>query len=86
MDGTWYVFIVDENDELIAHPDPSLLDRHVDELGNTIDGERFTDLEVTEAGLWVDYLFLNPATGQEGIKHSWAVRYDGLYIVSDWYE
>ena len=86
VDGTWYVFIVDENDELIAHPDPSLLGRHVDELGNTIDGERFTDLEVTEAGLWVDYLFLNPATGQEGIKHSWAVRYDGLYIVSDWYE
>ena len=86
VDGTWYVFIVDENDELIAHPDPSLLGRHVDELGNTIDGERFTDLEVTEAGLWVDYLFLNPATGQEGIKHSWAVRYDGLYIVSGWYE
>ena len=86
VDGTWYVFIVDENDELIAHPDPSLLGRHVDELGNTIDGERFTDLEVTEAGLWVDYLFLNPATGQEGIKHSWAVRYDGLLFGSGWYD
>ena len=52
----------------------------------TIDGRRFSDLEVTEAGRWVDYVFVNPATGDEGIKHSWVMRHDGLIIGSGWYE
>ena len=43
-------------------------------------------MEVTEAGRWVSYVFLNPATGDEGIKHSWVVRHDGLIIGSGWYE
>ena len=86
MDGNWYVLVVDENNELIAHRDPSLLGKHVDELGNTVDGRQFTELEVTEVGRWVDYVFLNPATGTEGIKHSWVVRHDGLVIGSGWYE
>ena len=47
---------------------------------------KFSELEVTEAGRWVDYLFVNPATGEEGIKHSWVVRHDGLVIGSGWYE
>ena len=73
--------------ELIAHRDPSLLGKHIDEVGATpLTGEKFSELEVTEAGLWVDYVFLNPATGREGIKHSWVVRHDGLNIGSGWYE
>ena len=86
VDGDWYVFVVDENEKLIAHRDPSLLGKHIDEVGNTIDGRRFSDLEVTEAGRWVDYVFVNPATGDEGIKHSWVMRHDGLIIGSGWYE
>ncbi len=86
VDRDWYVFIVDENEELIAHRDPSLLGKHIDELGNTVDGQKFSELEVTEAGHWVDYVFLNPATGGEGIKHSWVVRHEGLVIGSGWYE
>ena len=86
VDGDWYVFVVDENEELIAHRDPSLLGKHIDEVGNTIDGRRFSDLEVTEAGRWVDCVFVNPATGDEGIKHSWVMRHDGLIIGSGWYE
>ena len=70
VDGDWYIFIVDENEELIAHRDPSLLGVHIDAIGKTIDGETFTDLEVTEAGRWVDYRFVHPATGVEGVKHS----------------
>ena len=86
VDRDWYVFIVDENEELIARRDPSLLGKHVDELGNTIDGVKFSELEVTEAGRRVDYVFLNPATGGEGIKHSWVVCYEGLVIGLGWYE
>ena len=85
-DGAWYVFIIDENEEVIAHRDPSLLGQHIDELGSAIDGSKFTDLEVTEAGRWVDYHFVNPVTGNDGIKHSWVVRHDGLIIGSGWYE
>ncbi len=86
VDGAWYVFVVDENDQVIAHRDPSLLGKHIDELGNTVDGTKFSELEVSDAGRWVDYVFINPATGEEGIKHSWAVRHDGLIIGSGWYE
>ena len=86
VDGNWYVLVVDENNELLAHRDPSLPGKHIDELGNTVDGRQFTELEVTEVGRWVDYVFLNPATGTEGIKHSWVVRHDGLVIGSGWYE
>ena len=85
-DETWYVFVIDENENLIAHQNPTVLGKHVDELGSTIDGEKFSELEVTEAGLWTDYLFVNPATGAEELKHSWGVRHDGLVFGSGWYE
>ena len=35
-------------------------------------------LGATEQGLWVDYIFLDPATGNQEYKHAWAVRRDGL--------
>ena len=69
--------VVDENNELIVNRDLSLLGKHIDEVGNTIDRKKFSELKVTEAGRWVSYVFLNPATGDEGIKHSWVVRHDG---------
>lgn len=40
----------------------------------------------TEAGQWVTYRYHNPETGQEGRKHAWAIRYDGLVFGSGWYE
>ena len=84
--GDWYIFIVDEDETLIANRDQSLLGKHIDEVGNTVDWEKFSDLDVTEDGRWVDYLFVNPATGGEGLKHSWVVLHDGLVFGSGWYE
>ena len=43
-------------------------------------------LSATEAGRWVDYVLLNPETGDERQKHTWAVRHDGLIFASGWYE
>ena len=43
-------------------------------------------LRADEDGLWVDYVFLNPATDRQQVKHAWAVRHDGLLIGSGWYE
>ncbi len=85
----WYVFIFDEDDRMIAHANPDLLGMDLKgELGVDSAGYRFGDvmLGATEEGLWVDYLFLNPATGNQEYKHSWVVRHDGLLFGSGWYQ
>ena len=43
-------------------------------------------LGATEAGRWVDYVLVNPETGDDRQKHTWAVRHDGLIFASGWYE
>ena len=89
VDGGWYIYIFDENDLTIAHANPELLGQDLKEdLGLDSTGFRFGDeiLKATEEGLWVDYVFLNPATGAEETKHAWTVRHDGVFIGSGWYE
>ena len=89
VDGAWYIYIVDENDLLIAHANPDLLGMDLkEELGLDPTGYHFGDdmLTATAEGLWVHYVFVNPATGAEETKHAWAVRHDGLLIGSGWYE
>ena len=43
-------------------------------------------LTATEAGKWIDYVFLNPETEKETLKHTWLIRHDGLFFGSGWYE
>ena len=40
----------------------------------------------TEEDDWVDYVKINPQTGQEKQKHSWMVPHEGLVFGSGWYE
>ena len=86
VDGPWYVFMVDEDKRVIANRDQSLVGRDVSDLGADVNGKNLGEIEVTEAGRWVDYVFVNPATGEEGFKHSWDVLHDGIIIGSGWYE
>ena len=89
MEGPWYVFFFDEDDRLLTHPDPSLRGQDLKgPLGTDITGRVYGAemLEADENGRWVDYVFVNPETGQQGVKHSWVVRHDGLLIGSGWYE
>ena len=89
VDGEWYVFIADENDQIIAHPNPDVLGESLlGDLGVDITGYRHGEViaGATEEGMWVDYIFLNPATGNQEYKHSWVVRHDGLIFVSGWYQ
>ena len=89
VDGDWYVFIIDENDHVIANANPELVGEDLKgDLGVDATGHRYSDLllSATEKGLWVDYVFNNPATGAEETKHSWVVRHDGVLIGSGWYE
>ena len=78
--GEWYVFIYDENDQAIAHPNQDLKG----DLGVDVVGYRFGEVMVGagEQGLWVDFMFLNPATGNQEFKHAWVVRHDGLLFAS----
>ena len=89
VEGEWYVAIFDQSDKLIAHADQDLIGMDLkEELGVDSTGYRFGDvmLGATEQGLWVDYIFLNPATGNQEYKHAWAVRRDGLLFASGWYQ
>ena len=89
VDGEWYLFIIDEDALVIAHPNPDLIGEDLKgDLGVDATGYRFGDrtLSATEEGLWVDYLFLNPATGNQEYKHSWVVRHDGLIFGAGWYQ
>ena len=88
IDGQWYMFIMDEDDVVVAHENPDLLGLPASEV-NGPDGYPAGLMVVAAAtadGAWVDYQFNNPATGQAEIKHSWVVRHDGLTFGSGWYE
>ena len=96
VDGQWYVFIVDENDQVIGHYDP---DRRGLDLkgwvGTDANGYDFGPemLSATEAGKWVTYVYRNPSTGDVGsgdfgdlqLKNAWVVRHNGLLFGSGWY-
>ena len=89
VDGEWYVFIFNEDDKLIAHSNQSLLGLDLTgEMGVDSSGYRFGEVmdTATERGLWVDFMFLNPATGRREYKHTWVVRRDGLLFASGWYQ
>lgn len=89
VDGAWYVFIIDEDDRTLAHPNSEFIGEDLKgDLGVDITGYRFGDdmLRATAEGRWVDYVFLNPETGTEDVKHAWVVRHDGLIFGSGWYE
>ena len=88
VDGPWYVAIYDEETNTIAHP------LRKDFLGTSprersdVNGKPY-GLEVvaaTEEGRWVDYVFVNPTSGETEQKHTWVIKYDGLLFLSGWYE
>ena len=89
VDGEWYVFILDENDRLIAHPNQALLGQDIKgDLGVDAAGYRFgaAIAAAPAEGRWVDYVYLNPASGNQEYKHTWVVRQDGLIFGAGWYQ
>ncbi len=90
IDGEWYVFISDDQGVLLSH---AAIPENVGEslygpLGTDSTGYDFGSemAAAPESGKWVDYVYLNPATGEEGTKHSWVVRHDDLIFGAGWYE
>ena len=94
IDDQWYVFIIDENDEVIGHYDPDRRGLDVKGwVGTDINGYNFGPemLAATEMGRWVPYVYVNPAAGTLGdegafeLKHAWVIRHDGLLFASGWH-
>ena len=93
VDGQWYVFIIDENDLVIAHPDPGRLGLDVKGwVGTDANGYEFGPamLAADEGGAWVSYVYNNPESGGLGsgdfeLKNVWVKRKDGLLFASGWY-
>ena len=95
IDGQWYVFVIDENDLVIGHPDANRLGLDVKGwVGTDANGYNFGPdmLSATGDGKWVSYVYRNPESGGLGIdfdhlelKNVWIVRHDGLLFASGWY-
>ena len=90
VDGAWYLFIIDADGIVLTHATvPENVGASVyGPLGVDSTGLAIGPLLVSapETGAWVDYRFVNPDAGEEGLKHSWVVQHDGLYFGSGWYE
>lgn len=88
VDGQWYVFVVDENETLVTHPDPSEVGKNINDVvgPNGYPAGSSVYAVADENGAWFDYTFPNPATGAAETKHSWMVLHDGVTFGSGWYE
>ena len=87
--GQWYIFIADEDGQLVAHgANQDLVGTPlVDVRGaNGYPSGRIVADDATEDGAWSEYIFYNPASNRSEIKHSWLVEHDGLIFGSGWYE
>ena len=96
VDGQWYVFIIDEDDLVIGHPDSHRLGLDLkgwvslDATGYNFGPDM---LSATDEGKWVSYVYQNPESGGIGddhtgaleYKHVWVVRHDGLLFASGWH-
>ena len=88
MQGQWYVFVLDENQVTIAHPNPEHIGRTREQRidTRTATTTALNSSRRTEEGKWVDYVFLNPDTDEIWLKHTWIIQHDGLFFASGWYE
>ena len=88
IDGQWYVLVTDENDIYVAHPlRPDFIGMDIkDILG--LDGAP-VGAEIAKAtgtGLWIEYLWPNPESGEVELKRTWAIRHDGYLFGAGYYE
>ena len=87
VEGSWYLFVI-ENDVIVVQPTrPELRGTRSSHLTDAY-GRPFAQeiAQAGEEGRWVDYVFLDPASGQNRQKHSWVIERDGLIFGSGWYE
>ena len=93
VDGQWYVYIIDQNDLVIGHPNPQLIGEDLKgPIGIDANGHEFGPdmLSATEDGKWVSYVSQNLEGAGLGasnfeIRNAWVVKHDGFLFVSGWH-
>ena len=88
IDGQWYVLMADENDIYVVHPlRPDFIGTDIKDipgLDGTPLGEEIA--KATGAGLWIEYDWPNPESGEIERKRTWAIRHDGYLFGSGYYK
>ena len=88
FEGQWYLFATDANDVYHVHPlIPRLIGTDIKDVVGS-DGYKL-GVELAKAkegvGVWEEYLWPHPVTGQEVSKVGYAVRKDGMIFASGYY-
>ena len=88
IDGQWYVFITDEDDTFVAHaPRPDFVGTDLkDVIGPDGSPVGVNIAKATGVGLWIEYLWPNPESGEVELKRTWAIRHDGYLFGTGYYE
>ncbi len=88
VDGQWYVFITDPNDIFVSHPVRQ--DFIGTDLKDIVGSDGYElGIEIAKArgtGLWIDYIWPNPASGNDEQKRTWAIRHEGFLFGTGYYE
>ncbi len=87
--GDWYMFIVDNNDMVVAHGNvPERVGGDIKErvAPNGYPHGRIISRVADADGEWVEYVLESPTTDEARVKRSWLVRRGGMIFGSGWYE
>ncbi len=87
VDGQFYLFLIDENDQYLAHPIfPHLKGTDIKDVVGSNGYELGKEIaKATEEGHWVEYPWPHPVSGREEPKTAWVIRHDGLIFASGHY-
>ncbi|MCY4653920.1 MAG: cache domain-containing protein, partial [Dehalococcoidia bacterium] len=87
VEGSWYVYIANEDGEVISHHRPDAIGENFHE-SYSIDFTGFDAgaaiLAATEAPKWVSYYYTHDETGELIANHAWVAKRDGLIFLSVW--
>ncbi|RKU15397.1 hypothetical protein C6500_19630 [Candidatus Poribacteria bacterium] len=88
IDGQWYVLITDENDIYVAHPlRPDFIGMDIKAIPGLDGSPLGAEIAMaTGSGLWIEYSWPNPESGEVALKRTWAIRHDGYLFGSGYYE
>ena len=88
INGEYYAFLIHPNGTILADPvRRDLIGTNVRDLRASDDPELGMKIAALEEGgeLWISHMWLNPATRQEGVKHTYVSKFQGLTYGSGYY-
>ena len=91
LDGSWYVFVIEDRAGVLYSVANSNRPDIVGTTRERIDatgfdyGAAFAETVDGGAGQWVSYLFTHPETREDARKHTWIVRRGNLLFGAGWY-